>query len=117
KEYAMDVSNVSPVELQHELVSEAPPVVVDVRVRAAFLQSDSFIAGALRRPPDSTSEWAESLPDRPIVVYCEKGGDVGEGAARQLAARGRPARFLVGGVRGWMEGGGVTLPKPVGAST
>lgn len=50
----MDASQISPVELQRELVSEAPPVVIDVRARAAFLESDSFIAGALRRSPAST---------------------------------------------------------------
>jgi len=114
----MDVSSVSPVELQRELVSAAAPVVVDVRARAAFLQSDSFIAGAVRRSPEGAAEWARSLPaERPIVVYCEKGGEVGESAADDLVARGREARFLSGGMRGWMEGGGVTLPKPVGSAT
>jgi rhodanese-related sulfurtransferase len=113
----MDVSTVSPVELQRELASQTPPVVVDVRTSDAFLRSDTFIAGALRRPDESTPRLAGSLPDRPIVVYCEKGGDVGESAARRLVADGRAARFLLGGVRGWVEGGGVTLPKPVGAST
>jgi rhodanese-related sulfurtransferase len=114
----MDASSVGPVDLQQELASSTPPLVVDVRARDAFLQSDSFIAGALRRPSDSEDAPA-SLPalDRSVVVYCEKGGDVGEGAARRLLAAGRSARFLSGGMRGWLASGGVTLPKPVGAST
>jgi rhodanese-related sulfurtransferase len=114
----MDVSNVSPVELQRELDSTASPVLVDVRAQANFLEADSFIAGALRRRPDEEDEWTESLPkDRPIVVYCVKGGDVGESSARCLASDGRAARFLAGGVRGWAESGGMTLPKPIGGST
>lgn len=89
-----------------------------MRARANFLQADFFIAGALRRCPEETHEWTESLSkDRPIVVYCVKGGDVGESAARRHADDGRAARFLAGGVRGWAEHGGMTLPKPVGGST
>ena len=114
----MDASNVSPVELQRELASAAAPLLVDVRARAAFLLSDSFIAGALRRSPEETAEWARSLPaSRPIVVYCEKGGEIGESVANHLVASGRGARFLSGGMRGWVEGGGVTLQKPVGSVT
>ncbi len=114
----MDLSNVSPIELQRELVSAADPLLVDVRARATFLQADSFIAGALRRSPDETVEWTQSLPaSRKVVVYCEKGGEIGESAADQLVASGRGARFLTGGMRGWVGGGGVTLPKPVGSAT
>ena len=114
----MDLSSVSPVELQQELVSPAAPVLVDVRAEAAFLQSDAFIAGALRRSPEGKADWERSLPDdRPIVVYCEKGGEVGANAAGHLLAGGRGARFLIGGMRGWVHDGGVTLPKPVGSAT
>lgn len=113
----MDVSNVSPVQLQQELVSAAAPLLIDVRAREAFLRADTFIAGALRRAPEE-AEWARGLPARrEVVVYCEKGGEIGQGAADHLVATGRGARFLSGGIRGWMESAGLTLPKPVGSAT
>lgn len=114
----MDASTVSPTELQRELSSPQAPLLVDVRSRVDFVASDSFIRGAIRRAPDGASEWARSLPtDRSIVVYCQKGGEIGESTACELVAQGRKARFLQGGLRGFVEAGGPTLQKPTGSFT
>jgi len=45
------------------------------------------------------------------IVYCVHGLEVGEQAAAELRAAGWNARFLQGGIDGWIERGGPSLRK------
>ncbi len=114
----MDASTVSLTELQQELGTSAAPVIIDVRPPDVFLQADSFLSGALKRPAAWIRDWAPSLPaDRSVVLYCEGGGETSRNAALELGPLGRRARFLNGGLRAWRAAGGAVLPKPKGAPT
>jgi len=111
--------NVTSVEqLSQSLASTAPPLVIDVRRREAFLKDSKIISGALRRDPESVSTWARELPSADqIVVVCVHGHEVSQGVAKALSAEGRDACFLEGGLSAWQSAGGTCDSKPEGAST
>ena len=99
--------------LRQSLHSNQPPLVIDVRRRQPFLESDSLIKGALRRDPERVGEWAKSLPRAAsVVVYCVHGREVSQGVARTLGAR-----YLEGGIEAWREMGGELFKKPKNSSS
>jgi rhodanese-related sulfurtransferase len=106
----MDAS-ITAAELSKSLRGATPPLVIDVRRNARFLESPYFIKGALRRDPDKVSK--EDLPaGAEIVVYCVHGHEVSQNAAKALGAR-----YLEGGIEHWREEGGDIATKPSGAPT
>ena len=105
-------------QLREALSGNTPPLVIDVRRREAFLKDDKTIGGALRRDPERVAEWVKELPraDR-VVVYCVHGHEVSQNAAKALAAAGRDAAFVEGGLHAWEEAALPCDAKPQGAST
>lgn len=114
----MDASSISAAELRQALESAHPPVVVDVRRNARFLEARDVVRGALRRDPERASEWVSTLPRASlVVVYCVHGHEVSQGAAEALRRAGREARYLESGIEGWRAAGGALFGKPAGAAT
>ncbi len=111
----MDTS-ISARQLQLELQSARPPLVIDVRRAPAFTASKATITGALYRDPEHIVAWAGTLPRAAsVVVYCVHGHQVSQEAAAALNARGIAARFLEGGMAHWVEHGAAVAGKPAGA--
>ena len=108
----MDAS-ITTAALTQALASERPPLVIDVRRYAAFLESVYSIEGALRRDPEAIPQWKDSLPAAAeVVVYCVHGHEVSQGIAKALGAR-----YLEGGIEAWRAAGGPLDAKPAGAAT
>ena len=104
--------SISATELARTLGSARHPLVIDVRREAAFAASPHLICGSLYRPPESVARWSRELPaERPIVVTCVHGHEVGQNAAAVLRAGGFDARYLAGGVEDWIEAGYPHLRK------
>ena len=58
-------------ELVDRLQGNDPPLLLDVRSRAAAGQGEPGIPGSIRVPLDDIDEWAEDQSrERPIVAYC-----------------------------------------------
>ena len=111
----MDAS-VTTEQLQADLESAQPPLVIDVRRAVAFTESKDLIAGALYRDPETIADWAGTLPRAArVVVYCVHGHQVSQGAAKVLNEHGIAAWFLEGGIVHWQELGGTVMHKPAGA--
>jgi Fe-Mn family superoxide dismutase len=90
----------------------AGAVVMDVRRAGMFEQADALIPGARWSDPAKVETWASELPpDRPVVVYCIYGHEVGRSTAMRLRAAGVDARFLRGGIDGWSTAGRALEPK------
>lgn len=105
-------------QLQSSLQSAQPPLVIDVRRKPAFLESNQVIAGALYRDPANIDKWSGSLPKTSrVVVYCVHGHQVSQGASKALNEHGIRAQFLEGGIAHWAEDGGAVSAKPVNAHT
>ena len=75
---------------------------LDVR-RAAVRASDgAALAGARWLDPEKVLAWKDDIPrDRPAVLYCAQGHEIGQGIAATLRALGLDARYLVDGYAGW----------------
>ncbi|HKP26833.1 MAG TPA: chromate resistance protein ChrB domain-containing protein [Dongiaceae bacterium] len=103
---------ISAAELARTLGSARHPLVVDVRRHAAYSASQHLICGSLYRPPEQVATWSRDLPaNKPVVVTCVHGHEVGQTAAAELRAAGFDARYLAGGVEGWIEAGHPHLRK------
>jgi superoxide dismutase, Fe-Mn family len=79
---------------------------LDVRRAGAFEQASTMIPGATWRDPARVSEWSSELQtDRPVIVYCVYGHEVGRATALRLRGAGIDARYLSGGIDGWQAAG------------
>ncbi|MDG0852196.1 Fe-Mn family superoxide dismutase [Roseateles puraquae] len=93
----------------------ADALVLDVRRHGVFAQAESMIPGARWCDPAAVGTWATDLPsDKPVVVYCVYGHEVGRSTAMRLRAAGRNARFLTGGIDGWTASGRPVVGKLAG---
>ena len=91
----------------------AGALVLDVRRAGVFADAPTMLPGAVWHDPAAVAEWASQLPvDRPVLVYCVYGHEVGRATAMRLRALGVNARFLVGGIDGWQRAGRATVAKP-----
>lgn len=91
------------------------PLVLDVRRKRVYEKATSTLPGAQWRDPDRVADWCDTLPkDRPVVVYCIYGHEVGRSTALALRARGVNARFLDGGIDAWQRAGRSTDSKEAG---
>lgn len=106
------VASISVSALRSTLGTPRAPLLIDVRKPPAYDAEPLMIAAALRRPHDAVDQWVAALPrGRDVVVYCVHGHEVSQGAARALAARDMPARYLEGGIEGWKAAGAPVMRK------
>ena len=81
------------------------PVLLDVRIEADVEADPHLIPGARRHPFDTVLDLAPDLAGRPVVVYCQKGLKISQGAAALLRSAGVAAEVLEGGQFGWRDAG------------
>ncbi|MGD9819762.1 MAG: rhodanese-like domain-containing protein [Desulfomonilaceae bacterium] len=94
-------------ELGSLLGGDEKPIILDVRRKADFEDSPGKIVGAEWFDPSLVGEWGDSVPlDRPVVVYCVRGGSVSQSVAEKLSSTHPDVRFLQGGITSWIESGG-----------
>lgn len=86
------------------------PVLIDVRIDADFDLDPRFVPGSFRLSGFEAADWAGRFVGRQVVVICDKGLKLSEGAAAWLRAKGVDARALDGGFRGWRDAGKPVVP-------
>ncbi|HEX8731491.1 MAG TPA: cation:proton antiporter [Ktedonobacterales bacterium] len=68
------IPRVTPEELQEWRSGPHPPLILDVRTRGQYAESEGQIPGSVRVLPDHVREWAEqvdpAMRDRLVVAYC-----------------------------------------------
>lgn len=96
-------SSVSPDELKALLEKDPEAaVVIDVRRRNDFEADRHLIPGAQWKDPEQVESWGKDLPqDKPIVVYCVRGGTVSQSVASGLTESGLQVKYLEGGLSAW----------------
>lgn len=91
------------------------PVIVDVRVDEHVSADRRFIPTARRFPAAKAGDWAPSIasrhPGRPVVVCCQGGAKLAQGAAAWLRHHGVDADVLEGGFEGWAAAGLPLVPE------
>ncbi|MGL4437754.1 MAG: chromate resistance protein ChrB domain-containing protein [Bosea sp. (in: a-proteobacteria)] len=88
------------------------PVLIDVCIEADFASDPRLVPSAIRRSHTDVEVWAPAFSGQDVVVICQKGLKLSEGAAGWLRHFGARARHLEGGALGWAKAG---LPMTVTA--
>ncbi len=107
------MSHITPAELALWRAQGFEFALLDVRRAAVRAEHGAAIAGAHWHDPAAWLDWKDHIPTRhPVVLYCAKGHEIGQGLATTLQVLGVDARYLVGGMQGWLAEG-----RPVVAIT
>ena len=86
------------------------PVLVDVRIDEDFESDPHLVPGAFRHPFADVASLAPSLRGQNVVVYCQKGLKISQGAAAILRTGGVHAEVLEGGHFAWRDAGQPMVP-------
>lgn len=81
------------------------PVLLDVRIDEDFNDDPKLIPGAFRYSFLDMSSIADELRGKSVVVFCQKGLKISQGAAAVLRDNGVKAEVLEGGQFGWRDAG------------
>jgi len=94
-------TSISPEKLSRLIGTAGAPMLIDVRIDDDFAADPRLIPGAIRRSHRDVSEWARDVAGHSVVVICQKGQKLSEGAAAWLRHGGIAAESLEGGHLGW----------------
>ena len=87
---------------------------LDVRREGVRTTQGAEIAGSHWHDPARWLDWKDCIAaERPVVVYCAKGHEIGQGLTTTLRVLGVDAVFLQGGMQGWLEAGRDVAPIDV----
>ncbi len=103
-------NEVSPQQLARLIGLPDQPVVIDVRTTADFTADPRLIPGSIRRDHAQAPEWTPAMAGRRVVVLCQKGKKLSQGAAAWLRHAGAQAETLESGFLGWAEAGLPLVP-------
>ena len=94
-------TTITPQELK-ALLHDKSATVCDVRREADYQADPRSIGRAEWRNPEDVDAWAAQLPkDKPVAIYCVRGGSVSKSVHAALTARGFDVRYLEGGLAAW----------------
>jgi thiosulfate sulfurtransferase len=99
-------SAVTALELAQLQSSGAAFTLLDVRRDIARANNGTEIAGGQWCNPALWLEWKDQVPaDKPVVLYCAHGHEIGQGLTTVLRVMGLDARYLDGGMTAWQGAG------------
>ncbi|MDA0664467.1 MAG: sulfurtransferase/chromate resistance protein [Proteobacteria bacterium] len=81
------------------------PGIVDVRIDEDFDLDPRLIPGSCRRSHRDVAEWASGFAGRKLVIVCQRGLKLSQGAAAMLRHEGVAAESLEGGYEAWTDAG------------
>ena len=86
------------------------PRLLDVRIDADVADDPHLIPGARRHRFDGIEALAPTSRHARVIVYCQKGGKLSQGAAALLRVHGVRAETLEGGQLAWRDAGEPCVP-------
>ena len=93
---------ITPRQLARLVGTPDAPAIVDLRVDEDFDDDPRLVPGSYRHPFTALDTL---MLDGPVVVLCQKGRKISQGAAALLRSRGVPAEVLEGGQFAWRDAG------------
>ncbi len=97
-------------QLSRLIATPGAPVIIDACIDADFDLDPRLIPTAFRHPFRDVATLAPRLAGRRVVVYCQKGGKISQGAAAILRDQGIVAETLEGGQVAWAAAGEMLIP-------
>ena len=85
------------------------PVIVDGRIDDDHALDPRALPGAIRKNLKAASAWAFEFAGRRVVVVCQRGEKLSQGAAAWLRHEGVQAESLDGGFEAWAAAGGALV--------
>ncbi|MFZ1813604.1 MAG: sulfurtransferase/chromate resistance protein [Rhizobiaceae bacterium] len=104
------ISEITVSQISRLIGTPAAPVLIDVCTDKDFEADPRLIPTAFRHPFASIAELAPSLREKRVVVICQKGLKLSQGAAAILRAHGIAAESLEGGNLAWCDAGEPLIP-------
>lgn len=86
------------------------PILLDVRTEEDFAADPRLLPGSRRLAATAAAAWAGGFAGDQVVVVCQRGRKLSEGAAAWLRHRGAGAEALEGGFLAWAEAGLPLVP-------
>lgn len=77
------------------------PTLIDVRTDEDFAVDPRLVPGAGRRDYRTVADWCRELSGRQVIVYCQAGRKLSQGAAAWLRCEGIDAQSPEGGFEAW----------------
>lgn len=97
-------------QLSRLIGTPACPVLVDVRIDEDFDADPTMLPGSFRHPYLDVAALAPKLRGRRVVVYCQKGRKISQGAMALLRNAGIESEFLAGGHFSWRDASEALIP-------
>lgn len=97
-------------QLRRLVGTPAAPVIIDICLDTDFASDPRLIPGAIRHPYQTVHELLPALAGKRVVVVCQRGKKLSEGAAAILRSGGVSAENLAGGNFAWRDAGGALVP-------
>jgi rhodanese-related sulfurtransferase len=97
-------------QLMRLIGTPAAPVIVDVCIDEDHAADPRLIPGSFRHPFTRIEELAPRLQGRNVVIVCQRGRKLSQGAAALLRVKNIRAEYLQGGIVAWREAGAPLVP-------
>jgi len=85
------------------------PAIVDVRTDEDYAADPRLLPAALRRRFADAGAWAGEFAGRHVIVVCQRGQKLSQGAAAWLRHQGVAAESLEGGFEAWRQADGLLV--------
>jgi rhodanese-related sulfurtransferase len=85
------------------------PVLIDVRIDNDHASDPRMLPASIRRDFRTVSTWADEFVGRSVVVICQRGQKLSQGAAAWLRHVGARAENLEGGFEAWVASRGLLV--------
>ena len=97
-------TQISPAQLSRLIGTPDAPTIIDVRIPDDFAAHPHLIPTAIRHSHDKMDNLSHGLAGKRVVVVCQRGHKLSEGAAALLRTHGIATESLEGGIEAWVAG-------------
>jgi len=97
-------------QLSRLVGTPSAPLIIDVRIDEDFSQDPNLIPTAFRHPHRDITTLVPQLTGKRVVVYCQKGKKLSQGAMAILRSHRIQAEGLEGGHFAWRDAGEILVP-------
>ncbi|MEM7547770.1 MAG: chromate resistance protein ChrB domain-containing protein [Pseudomonadota bacterium] len=103
-------TQITPAQLNRLIGTPDAPDIVDVCIEADFAADPRLIPSARRQPFAEIEALIPRLSGKRVVIVCQKGRKLSQGAAAVLRCGGIAAETLEGGIMAWRDAGLPLIP-------
>jgi len=96
-------NEITPTQLKRLIGTPGAPMLIDMRIDEDFDDDPRMIPGSVRHAHTDLRALVERAADSRVVIYCQKGRKISQGAAAVLRNDGIQAEVLEGGQFAWRD--------------